>query len=99
MLEDLTFKFPPPYRVGLMAPKPKWPPPETVPFLQTAPASGALVLESISSPPRQLKSTRLPLSPPPGLTVHQDTDSDDDVSELSPLEELDAEMDDGKPAG
>ena len=87
MLEDLTFKFPPPYRVGLMAPKPTWPPPETVPFLQTAPASGAPVLESISSPPRQLKSTRLPLSPPPGLTVHQDTDSDEDVSKLSPLEE------------
>ena len=84
-------QVPPPYRVGLMAPKSKWPPPETMPF-RTAPASGALVFESISSPPRQLRLTPLPSPPPPGLTVHQDTDWDDDVSRLSPLRTVEEDM-------
>ena len=84
-------QVPPPYRVGLMAPKSTWPPPETVPYL-TAPASRAPVLESISSPPRQLRLSPLAPPPPPGLTDHQDTDWDDDVSRLSPLRTVEEDM-------
>ena len=87
-------QVPPPYRVGLMAPKPKanWPPPETTPPWQASHSSGARVLESISSPPRQLRLSPLPPPPPPGLTDHQDTDWDDDVSRLSPLRTVEEDM-------